>query len=141
MSDQRGQSLAEFAIIFPVLILILMGVFDFGRAIVSYNTLSEAARNGARVSIVNQIPADICSVAATRAVAIGLPTTCAATSNDVGIFVTGCTSLGCSQTVKATYQFRPITPIIGNLIGPITMSATSTVQIESECIVAPCPTT
>jgi Flp pilus assembly protein TadG len=139
--------MVEFALIFPILILILMGLFDFGRLIVAYNTLSEAARNGARVAIVNQTPADICSVAATRAVAIALPTTCAGSSTAEGIYVTAstggssCTSLSCSQTVKATYQFRAITPIIGNFIGPITISAQSTIQIESECLNNSCPTT
>lgn len=143
----HGQTLAEFALILPLLLLILMGIFDFGRAILAYNTLSEAARNGARVSIVNQTPADICSVAAGRAVAIALPTTCAADSTAVGIYVTAstggasCTALDCSQTVRATYQFRAITPIIGNFIGPITMTATSSVRIESECLNASCPTT
>lgn len=147
MTSQRGQTLVELALALPIVILIFMGIFDFGRLIVAYNTLSEAARNGARVAIVNQTPADICAVAATRAVAIALPTTCAATSSDVGVYVTAstggrsCTSLTCSQTVKATYQFRAITPIIGNIVGPITLSAQSTVQIESECLNNSCPTT
>lgn len=149
MKRERGQSLVEFALIFPVLILILMGLFDFGRLIVAYNTLSEAARNGARVAIVNQTPADICSVAATRAVAISLPTGCAASPTAVGIYVAASSGgsscidedVECSQTVKATYQFRAITPIIGNIIGPITLSAQSTVQVESWCLNNSCPTT
>lgn len=144
----RGQTLVEFALILPILLLILMGMFDFGRAIVAYNTLSEAARNGARVSIVNQTPADICSVAASRAVALGMPTTCAANATAPGIYVTastGGTSCAeiktCNQTVRATYQFRAITPIIGNFIGPITLTATSTLAVESICLNASCPTT
>jgi Flp pilus assembly protein TadG len=149
MKRQRGQSMVEFALIFPILILILMGLFDFGRLIVAYNTLSEAARNGARVAIVNQTPADICAVAATRAVAISLPTTCASTPTAEGIYVTAseggssCTqeNVPCSQTVKATNQFRAITPIIGSFIGPITLSAQSTVQVENWCLNNSCPTT
>jgi len=141
MRHPRGQTLAEFALILPILLLILMGIFDFGRAIVAYNTLSEAARNGARVSIVNQKSADICSVAAGRAVAISLPTACALTPTAVGIYVTGCTDLKCEQTVRATYQFQAITPIIGTIIGPITMTASSTVLVESTCVTGPCPTT
>ena len=146
--NQGGQTLAEFALILPILLLVLMGLFDFGRAIVAYNTLAEAARNGARVSMVNQTPADICAVAAGRAVAIALPTTCAATPTADGIYVTAsigvgpsCMDFGCSQTVKATYQFRAITPIIGNFIGPITLTASSSVPIESKCINTSCPTT
>ena len=146
-SPSRGQALVEFALVFPVLLLILMGLFDFGRAIVAYNTISEAARNGARVSIVNQTPADICAVAAGRAVGLGLPTTCAANPAAVGIYVSAstggssCTAINCVQSVKATYQFRAITPIIGAFIGPITLSATSSVPVESTCLNASCPTT
>lgn len=140
-----GQSLVEFALVLPILILILMGLFDFGRAILAYNTISEAARNGARISIVNQIPADICSVSASRAVAISLPALCAANATAPGIYVTSACgtayAINCRQTVSATYQFRAITPIIGNFIGPISMASTSSVRIESVCTVAPCPTT
>lgn len=148
-----GQSLVEFALLLPILLLILMGVFDFGRAIYAYNTVSEAARNGARVAIVNQSLADICSTAASRAVALGLPTACAPNGNPgtVGVWVirtstgtpTPCTALNCQQTVRVTYQFTAITPIIGALIGPISLVSSSTVPVESLCPSAtnpaPCP--
>ncbi|MFQ6001456.1 MAG: TadE/TadG family type IV pilus assembly protein [Anaerolineae bacterium] len=48
LKKEKGQSLVEFAFIIPVLILILMGVFDFGRAFYAYNAISNAAREGAR---------------------------------------------------------------------------------------------
>src|SRR5262245_50873139 len=50
----RGQSLVEFALVVPVFLLILMGILDFGRAVLAYNSLSNAARDGARVAIVDQ---------------------------------------------------------------------------------------
>ena len=50
--DQRGATLVEFALISPVIILIFLGFFDFGRAIYQYNTLSHLAREGARFAIV-----------------------------------------------------------------------------------------
>jgi Flp pilus assembly protein TadG len=143
----RGQSLVEFALVLPVLILILMALFDFGRAVVAYNTLSEAARNGSRVSIVNQTPADICSVAASRAVAVSLPTACAANATADGIFITTtngnapCDAINCIETVRATYKFRALTPIIGNFLGSITLTSTSSVPVESICLNASCPTT
>jgi len=144
-SAEKGQSLVEFALVLPVLIVLLMGLFDFGRAILAYNTVSEAARNGARVAIVNQIPGDICSVAASRAVAISLPATCAANATAVGIYVTSagspCEVNVCTQTVKATYQFTALTPIISRIIGPITMSSSSTVTVESVCTSGTCPQT
>lgn len=47
-SNQRGQSIMEFAIALPFLLLLLFGIFEFGRAYYQYNTLSKAIRNGAR---------------------------------------------------------------------------------------------
>jgi len=146
---QRGQSLTEFALLLPVLLLILMGILDFGRVVFAYNSVSEAARNGSRVAIVNQTLSDICLVAAGRASGLGLPTTCAANGNagTVGVWVTNaatgtavsCTAINCLQKVKVTYQFRPITPIIGNFIGPINLTSTSTVPVESLCKNNSCP--
>ena len=145
----RGQSLVEFALLLPVLIVTLLGMLDFGRAIYAYNAVSEAARNGARVAIVNQTPGDICLVAAGRAVALGLPTACAPNGNPgtVGVWVTtsgdpACSpvpDINCLESVKVTYQFRPITPVIGAILGPINISSTSTVPVENPCLNNSCP--
>lgn len=43
----RGQSLVEFAIVTPVLILMLAIAADFGRAFTAYITIGSAAREGA----------------------------------------------------------------------------------------------
>jgi Flp pilus assembly protein TadG len=128
----RGQALVEVALIVPVFLLLLMALFDFGRAVYAYNTVSEAARNGARVAIVNQTSSDICGTAAGRAVALGLPTACVAGgSPTVGVRVTAstggstCTKINCVQSVTVTYRFIAITPIVSTIIGPITVSSTS----------------
>jgi len=47
-TSQRGQSLLEFAMTLPLLLLIVLGVIEFGRAYFQYNTLSKAVRQGAR---------------------------------------------------------------------------------------------
>ena len=44
----------EFALIFPILILLLVAIFDVGRLVFAYNDITNAARAGARVAIVNQ---------------------------------------------------------------------------------------
>lgn len=146
---QSGQALLEMALVLPVMLLLAMGLFDFGRAIYAYNTVSEAARVGARVAIVNQTTSDICQVAASRATALGLPAACATSSTQTGVFVNppggsgsqGCTTVNCLQSVTVTYQFQPLTPIIGRVFGPITLSSTSTVPVESLCFNNSCPRT
>lgn len=47
-SQERGQSLLEFAMVLPVLLLLALGTIEFGRAYYHYNTLSKAVRQGAR---------------------------------------------------------------------------------------------
>ena len=135
----RGQSLVEFALILPILVLLLMGVFDFGRAIYAFNTVSNAAREGARTAIVDQssvagVPA-AATEAANHATALGLDPSDLA-NVDVQYLMPdltpGCLSLdiGCVAQVRVQYKFVPITPIIGNILGPITVSSTTQMPIE-----------
>jgi Flp pilus assembly protein TadG len=47
----RGAELIEFAIVVPLLVLLLAGIFDFGMMFRSYEAVTNAAREGARVGI------------------------------------------------------------------------------------------
>jgi len=47
--NPRGQSLVEFALILPLFVLLVVGVFDLGRAFFAYIAISNAAREGVRV--------------------------------------------------------------------------------------------
>ena len=52
--DRRlGQSMLEFALVVPFFLVILFSLFEFGRAMVEYTSLSNAAREGARTGIVS----------------------------------------------------------------------------------------
>src|SRR5579864_6693036 len=48
---QSSQALIEFALVSPVLLLLLFGIIDIGRAIFYYDTIGHAAREGARVAV------------------------------------------------------------------------------------------
>jgi hypothetical protein len=48
---QESQALIEFALISPLLLLLIFGVLDIGRAIFYYDTLNHAAREGARAAV------------------------------------------------------------------------------------------
>jgi TadE-like protein len=50
---QRGQSLVEFALLLPLMLLIITGLFDVARAVWQENTLAYAAREGTRYAIVH----------------------------------------------------------------------------------------
>jgi Flp pilus assembly protein TadG len=49
---ERGQVIVEYALIAVVLFILLMGAFDFGRAVWMFSSASEAAREGARYAMV-----------------------------------------------------------------------------------------
>ena len=51
--SSRGQSMVEFALILPILMLLLTGFFDLGRVVLSNDALSHAAREAARYAIVH----------------------------------------------------------------------------------------
>ncbi|HSO93938.1 MAG TPA: TadE/TadG family type IV pilus assembly protein, partial [Candidatus Dormibacteraeota bacterium] len=51
-----GQSMVEFAILAPIFFLLLLGTIDLGRAVYTYNAISEAAREGARAAIPYDTP-------------------------------------------------------------------------------------
>lgn len=139
----RGQALVEFAFVLPLFILIVVGIFDFGRAVFAYNEVSNAAREANRVAIVDQTVNTIKDKAIQRGVSLGLD------ASDIDVnFVNSDESLtgtpcrvdattyvapvptGCLATVKVTYEYSAITPIIGNLVGPITISSISKMQVE-----------
>jgi len=50
---QRGQSLVEFALLMPIMLLIITGLFDVARAVWEENTLAYSAREGTRFAIVH----------------------------------------------------------------------------------------
>ena len=51
MRSQRSQGIVEFALVAPVLLLLVFGVVDFGRVIYIYVTLNQAVNEGARTAI------------------------------------------------------------------------------------------
>ena len=69
-SPQRSQALIEFALVSPVLLLLMFGIIDIGRAVFYYDTLNHAVREGARVAVKasNQLPtnADVRTVVTTH---------------------------------------------------------------------------
>lgn len=46
--SRRGQGLVEFALAFPIFLLIVLGIFEFGRLFIVYTSVYAAAREGAR---------------------------------------------------------------------------------------------
>jgi len=50
--DERGGAMVEFALVAPILFLVMLGIFEFGRAWHVYHTITDAAREGARKAVI-----------------------------------------------------------------------------------------
>lgn len=51
-NGEGGQALVEFALVLPLLLLMVLGVIDFGRAWNLHQVLTDAAREGARKAVI-----------------------------------------------------------------------------------------
>lgn len=151
----RGQSLVEFALILPVFVLILVGIFDVGRAIYAYNTVNNAARQGARLAIVDQTIAHIRDKAASDAASLGIDAasvyvdfrsksapddeedTCAAEEPGDRDNLKGMTQ--CIAVVRIDYAYSAATPMIAQLMGDITLTGESRFPVGFNCEGPECP--
>lgn len=67
--SSAGQSIAEFALVVPILLLLVFGIVEFGLIVKSWQVVTDAAREGARVAVVGLTPGQTAdSVDATAAV-------------------------------------------------------------------------
>ena len=133
---ERGQALVEFAVAAPVILILIVGLFDVGRLIYINNELSHAVREGARWGAVQGRAADQAAgtntgvtdaVNAGIAVAPGTNVTVACT--DVQAGGSTCTS-GDLLTVNVTTSVAPITPLIGDILGPMVLSSEAKMTIH-----------
>jgi Flp pilus assembly protein TadG len=60
----RGSAVVEMAVMLPILLLILFGITEFGRAWMTVNIMNTAAREGARLAVVTapEVPAVVARV-------------------------------------------------------------------------------
>lgn len=132
---ERGQSTVELAFALIPFLLVVMGIFDLGRAVFYTHALNDAAREAARVGVNSAHPSDdLCARAFTTG---GVPggtarTTCGSAGDlTVQVIQRGAPGVnGSPVQVRVTYDFKPLTPLVGQLIGAITLSSTSSMFVE-----------
>ena len=59
--SEEGQTLVEFALVIPIVILLMLGLFDMGRIVFINNSLSDGARHGARHAATDPRSDDYCA--------------------------------------------------------------------------------
>ena len=139
----RGQALVEFALVIPIFLLFLVALFDVGRAVFAYNTLTNAAREGARLAIVNQYEPSIIQHAKNSSAIIELDVPNVEVDfyqvNDDGTpdKTTPCAlvAVGCLAVVSFQATYHPITPIVSNIMfkNGVTFTAESILSVEFSC--------
>ena len=127
---ERGQSLVEFALVLPLFLVIVMAIADFGWGFRDYMTVTNSAREGARLGITGSSSTDI--KAKTTSTSAGLLSTGDVTvTNAQG-------SSGTNLVVAVAYTYNFVTPI-GSMIHFLTggtfpssvpLAATTTMRIE-----------
>jgi Flp pilus assembly protein TadG len=107
--DERGAAVVEFALVAPLLLTLVLGIAEFGRAYNVQANLSQAAREGVRVMALQNDPAG--AIAATKAAAPTL------TLTNIAVTPASCVASGttpaATATVTVTYTFNFITKLFG----------------------------
>jgi Flp pilus assembly protein TadG len=126
LKNEKGQSLVEFALILPLVLLLLMGIVEFGVMINTYLKIENASREAARSGIVGSTDAEINTLV--TSISPGLD------SSRLKTEVTPQQSsrkAGNTLTVRVSYEYRLTVPIISNLFNKaITLKSQTSMRIE-----------
>lgn len=122
----RGQAMVEFALVIPLLMLVLMGIFDLGRGVYAYNVVASAAREGARFGSLD--PSNTSGIIAqATSTAVLQPINVQVDWSDNGTtFLTTYTTSRKFVRVTVTHTFQPIT----FLVPSVTLTGRSMMAIE-----------
>jgi PKD repeat protein len=144
----RGQSLVEFALVLPILLLLTLTALDFGRVYLGYINLQNMARIAAnyaannpeawtglgdadaKTAYQNQILGDAAATNCDLPLVAGTKTAPAPTFTDLD--GDGTPEIGDTARVNLTCHFGVITPVIANIVGgSVAVSATSMFPVKS----------
>jgi Flp pilus assembly protein TadG len=123
----EGQTLVEFALVLPILCLLLFGVIQFGIVFNNYIDLTDAVRAGARTAAVSRQTTD-------PAGPTGVSTQAVVTSagditiNPTKVSVTSTWQPGDPVTVQASYPYS--ISLLGLVVASGNLTSTTTERVE-----------
>ncbi len=120
-ASEEGQATVELALVLPVVVLLALVVAQVGLVAKDVLLVHHAAREGARASAVNP------TSAAARA---GVEGASSLDSSRLSVSLSGGTSEGDLATTTVVYQAPTDLPLVGALIGDITLQAAVTMRVE-----------
>jgi Flp pilus assembly protein TadG len=134
MKNQRGATAVEFAIVFPLLILLLFGIIEFSVILYDKAMITNASREGARAGIVSQLVRvsdtqvqgvvdNYCRLYLISFRSGAAPvTTVTRTGSTFGSEL--------SVTVTYTYSFLALPQFVTGLVGPMNLTARTVMRME-----------
>ncbi|MCH7835443.1 MAG: pilus assembly protein [Chloroflexi bacterium] len=131
-NGEKGQALAEFALLIPIFLILLFAIVDFGMGFYSWITVTNSAREGARLGAVAATQQDIIDRVYQTS---DLPNE----SSNMTVTVTNAQGQpGDSVVVQVDYDYDLITPLAGlvqfvsgDILGPtLTFSSTAEMRLE-----------
>lgn len=123
--EEKGQSLTEFALVLPLLLLLVCGIMDFGRIMYGYVHLEMAAQETVRLGGLRKTDAEMTAFARNY-INLGTP-------DNLTITITPTDATrksGQYVKVKLEYPMGYITPLISRLFPNLIITADSTIRVE-----------
>jgi Flp pilus assembly protein TadG len=127
--NERGAAAVELALVMPILILLLFGIIEFARVWNVRQTMTDAAREGARVAVVNvglvkpatALQDSVIKIVTNAASAAGM---------DLAMLTVSHTGIGSGDfaSVRLAYVYKPLMGLV--LPGPITLNTSSVMRNE-----------
>jgi Flp pilus assembly protein TadG len=140
IKDQKGVSAIEFAIILPVLVVLIFGMIEFSVLLYDKAMLTNASREGARAGIVysdprpsdGEIQTVVNNYCQDHLITFGAGSTVSTTVARAGSGSGGEEVAGDPLTVTVTYQydFLVLPNLITSLTGGINLNATTVMRME-----------
>ncbi len=138
----RGTALLETALTLPLLLLVSVSIFEFGRAYQTWQILTNAAREGARVAVLPNSAAGSVQTRVRQYMVSGqLPNAASATvsvNSNATISLGAGTATASEVTVNYPFQFIVLQPVARLIVAnstlgtPLTMTASALMRNESQ---------
>ncbi|HYX84010.1 MAG TPA: TadE/TadG family type IV pilus assembly protein [Gaiellales bacterium] len=132
LRNQQGQAVTEFAVILPVLLLVLLAIYQFGVVFNNYIQVTAAAREGARKAAVSR-SAGSCASVQTMAINAAKSAAPGLDQSKIGVTVSAtCTNnqyaAGSDTKVTVTYPYS--VSILGKVVASGNLSSSTTMREE-----------
>lgn len=134
MRSEKGAALIEAAITVPIILLISVGIFEFGRAYQTMQVLTNAAREGARMAVITtSTDADIATRVRDYMKAGSLAEHATADITVVrNVTMTGADT-GSSILIEYPFQFMVLNPVV-RLIAPTDTKTGAPIKMKSSAL-------